>query len=164
MKYKWILAISLIVLVFISGCLETKTLEKRIGEISCRLHTSREAILQINYSKIETEIEILGYTCTNGTGGGIIDYSFSKMENNSGYPALVISIFSSTTNSSVSGYYNPVDPFPESELGEKKQYFMDRVNEIAQICNLTIDWGNAQWGMSYQPGKYSYCSKACDLI
>lgn len=153
MKYKWILAISLIVLIFTSGCITTNSnVERRIGEIYTgeSLSLPREDVLRINYSEIESQIQQLGYTSINDSEGDVIGYIFTKMINNTHYPCLWIGIFSSLSKSFISAIYNPEGTFPESKLDEKKQYLMDRVNEIAQICNLTIDWSNVQWSISYQ--------------
>ena len=39
--------------------------------------------------------------------------------------------------------------FPENELEEKRQYLKEKVQKIAEICKLTIDWSKAEWSVYY---------------
>jgi len=38
----------------------------------------------------------------------------------------------------------------ENELLEKKVYLQERTKDVADACNLTLNWMQAQWGVSYQ--------------
>jgi hypothetical protein len=38
----------------------------------------------------------------------------------------------------------------ENELPEKKVYLQQRVEDVADACNLTLNWMQAHWGVSYQ--------------
>lgn len=39
----------------------------------------------------------------------------------------------------------------ESEKDNITAYIKMRANEVATICNLTLDWNKAEWGWGYEP-------------
>jgi hypothetical protein len=113
-----------------------------------RITISRDEVLQIDYSKIEPKIKSLGYDCKNNTTNAI-RYVFSR-ESITKEIVLKIRIYSNNNelvNSYISGYYISESPFQETDLPEKKDLLKERVNEVAEICNLTVDWSKAQWGV-----------------
>ena len=125
--------------------------EKKIGIINLYVSLNSTEISKINFEKIRPEIEKRGYNWTNSSWINNVCYIASQRKPNIIYDAVGISIiWNRTTNTShIDAFFEPEYPFPEKEIEEKRQYLREKVQEIAEICNLTIDWSEAKWSYSY---------------
>jgi len=156
-KISVIICILLLSFLLIWGCLNqlqnVSQKEKYIDGISTgkSLKINAREVAKISFEEAKGEAEKEGYSFANNSRAGIISYIASIQEPNLSYNALTITIWynSSTNETWLEADYLLENPFPQSNLKEKEQYVKDSVNEIADICGLTIDWSEAKWTISY---------------
>ncbi len=125
--------------------------QTKIDSISLYVPLNSTEISKINFEEIRPEIEKMGYNWTNSSWDDTLYYRASQRKPNINYDAVGISIVWNRTGnkSHIDAFFMPQCSFPENELEEKRQYLKEKVQEIAEICNLTTDWSKAEWSVSY---------------
>jgi hypothetical protein len=147
-----VLSILLVIFIFSAGCIDNS--QNSSKRFIIQLHTgdslaiSGEEVKNITEDRIQKVIGQGGYKFKNLSDNEYpYYYWFYTVDNASGRDVLSISIKSNNVTSLIKVLYS--ESFPESNLSEKKQWLKERVNEIATICNLTVNWTQVQWTVSY---------------
>ena len=143
----------IILFIIFSGCISpTQNGQKReIGSINTgdSLSIPRQQVISINYTQSKFILESKNYTFKNNSEGDIYVFIASKQLENKIRPKLVITIFSSLEETGIEGSYDSENPIPHSELEEKKEYVKEKIIEVAEICDLTVDIDQIEWVINY---------------
>jgi hypothetical protein len=109
---------------------------------------------RLNISKVEKNLTDLDFGIKNLTGDDPANYLeyFIYFPRNPPPPVLMVGIYVKDINGGKSafidiGYHGS---FPESQLETKKQWVVNKTNQVATICNITLDWTYAHWSIAYQ--------------
>gem|GEM_PF-3186176 len=164
LKMKILLTASLIVSIILSGCItnapQLSSNERKVIGISTdkSLKVPSSQIENITQNQIEN-VTARGYSYEYTPGEEnytwryyhrVYTNKFNLSSHKSGTELIVdIMLMQNISDSHIMAKYSPNLNFPESNLSEKKQWLEDRVNEIATICNLTVNWTQAQWTITY---------------
>jgi hypothetical protein len=143
-----------LIVVSIAGCISTNTSQRTFDSIVTTIPLDTEEVIQINFTSVAPQIQEKGYTWRNlSSETSKIEYSATRMHANNltNYirPILTINIISISNSSYIWGDYDYENPINESKLTETKQYVLDKMKEVAQICNLTVNWSTAQWTINW---------------
>jgi hypothetical protein len=112
---------------------------------------------KINMTALQSKLEDIGFNVTQ------ISYSYylknwTQNQSREDIPETLIVI--SPKNKNLTGSkdsfdirYAPatISRDDESEKDNITAYIKMRANEVATICNLTLDWNKATWGWGYEP-------------
>lgn len=158
----YIIILTLFMVVSSAGCIETPSNQNNFRErailmIVADVSLNIIEVKQINFSIVEPLIEEKGYEAKNVSSqnaGYLLFYDIYTPLNTSFHPyvyKLAIQIKTWTENNKEFATYDVrYSPYSNASLLEKeKQYLKDRANEVAQICNLTLNWTNVQFVVSY---------------
>lgn len=152
MKIQVYILLILIVVSF-SGCINPNgnDVNREIGSINTgnSLKVKRSQIKSINYTDVKPRLEMNNYSFKNDSEGDIYAYIASIKKTNKISPELKITIFSNNEKSIIKGSYYSENPIPHSELEEKKEYVKEKILEVAEICDLTVDIDQIEWVINY---------------
>ena len=111
---------------------------------------------KINLSEVEESLSEKDFGILDESGQPpdhhYIAYHVFKPLNRTPMILLSVGIYEDVKNETKSAYLTIIVSrvFPESQIESEKQKVINEVKQIATICNLTIDWNNVQWNISYQ--------------
>jgi hypothetical protein len=145
-----------------SGCIETPSVpsiprERTILMIVANVSLNITEVKQINFSIVEPLIEEEGYEAKNVSSqnaGYLLFYDIHTPLNTSFHPYVYKFVIQIKTwienNTEFATYDVRYSPYSNASLLEnEKQYLKDKANEVAQICNLTLNWTNVKFVVSY---------------
>lgn len=165
-----LIPVVIVILIFLSGCINSYTQDKKINYIKpinyiflTLQNISYDEIVSINYTETKDKLESIGYIVRvdNST---YFDFTFTvekynKTVNNSVDYYTIISLgawreTNETKKGRIIGNYDPTELKPEHEenLTLAKEFYIEKINEFAKICNITLPlpWENASWSVNYQ--------------
>jgi hypothetical protein len=144
----------MIVVIWTSGCITNtpnQTNQRTFFVVTTgkSLSLDRNEVLKINFSEAQHRFQEKGYEFKNQSYGNVTEYVATMMGGNLLYPILKIWIDSTPNESWIQGYYDSERPINESKLNETKQYILDKLKETADVCNLTVNWTQVRWSITY---------------
>ncbi len=148
-------------LVASSGCiLSPNSNSKRyVCLIVLEYNPSYEDVANINYTQAKQGLEVVGYTVITHLDSEYEpktnDYGLYAREYVNDFPELQFSISCWTYNSTEYGRflvsYRPTNSEHQDPKNVElaKQYVKSKAIEVAEICNLTVDWDKAVFSVDY---------------
>ncbi|MFA5771657.1 MAG: hypothetical protein WC974_02890 [Thermoplasmata archaeon] len=113
---------------------------------------NRSEVVDINFDVAKQNLSLLGYVFINGSNG-YIEYAATMniTTNRTDVPSkITINILSYPDKSYIYGeYHATAEIITEKQVGEKEQYLLDRMKEVAGVCNLTVSWSQVKWSIIY---------------
>ncbi len=149
-----------IVLVMASGCIrlfDSESTPLKIYSVCASVSLNYTEVASVNYTKAENDLEALGYNITTHLSSDIHDYFIGNSYNPRVFPHVGFSVSARTLDNGTKSAefsigYHPLfnESCPDATNVElAKQHTIEKANEIAQICNLTLNWDNAKWTVNY---------------
>ncbi len=152
------LIMGLIIVVVCSGCIwEPMQKSERISLVSMNASLDYDEVMAIDTNTVTENLSALGFEVeASNTSSGMSINLRNWSHYNPNVAELSIHIIgikyeNGTTNAYFHASYRPSTPTRDekSELDVAKQYIMTRCNEVADVCNLTLNWNTAKWVVSY---------------
>jgi hypothetical protein len=136
-----------------TGCLKTPNYERYVGNIVSIQDLNYSEVERINRTEVKGELEKKGYTVTinektpsfiaityNSSKKLQIDVSAYTEENNTTIAHLWICYY-------IGGEYKE----NASNIEMSKNFMILKGREVAEVCNITLDWSKAKWTINYVP-------------
>jgi hypothetical protein len=142
-KLKLFFAILIISALMASGCVSTKR-DRQITLLSGKLPVDTTEVEHINESDVQRLINTTIFLYNNLTTDRV-SYVFYVPPLN--ITPLMIRILETNDSSYISISCRNVTW--ESEITNMTNYIINQTNQIAIICNLTLDWSKVEWVVSY---------------
>ncbi len=118
-----------------------------------------EAVANINYTQAKQGLINQGYNVTTYFDPEYVpeyvDYGLTARKYTNDFPEIQIYIYAyvynNTTHSNFEVSYRPTGSEHQNpdNVEEAKQYVKSRAIEVAEICNLTVDWDKAVFSVDY---------------
>lgn len=156
---KTIFICAILGVILLSGCVDLpgghQPEEKRIYHIDTgqSLILNSSEVVAINFDVAKQNLSLLGYVFINGSNGYIQYVATMDVTTNRTYgepSKITINILSYPDRSYIYGaYHSTIEIITEKQVGEKEQYLLDRMKEVAGVCNLTVNWSQVKWSIIY---------------
>ena len=155
MRIKIITICIIVSTLILSGCIEITRDEetvKKVETVYCSMDISYIDIDSINYTEVESKLyahNMIFRKRNESTMPSDLIYWVLYPINKTLYYDLYISIYSNGQNSRIEIMYTPNRTFPKDELENRKEWIRTKTNISVNASNLTIDWSQAKWTVSY---------------
>ncbi|MFA5771802.1 MAG: hypothetical protein WC974_03620 [Thermoplasmata archaeon] len=147
--------------IIFAGCIgEYKIPVRKYSTVSVYFVIDSTEVERINTSEIQPPLEAIGFSLTCGERGFTLrNWSGDLYPDGSPRAELeiVISPTTNISNASVDVWYMPsylsnssVSRNDANEKDNISAYIKTRTNEVAVICNITLDWNKARWLWQYK--------------
>jgi hypothetical protein len=127
---------------------------REVNFIGVVINVNYSEVIAINFTQASKTLNSLNFTFTNHTISGSEKIQYEALDKIHGFPPShslrVLICANLTSRSAYVGVLNNAVVLPESELETEKEYMIERTNLVAKACNITLDWHNAVWSISYQ--------------
>jgi hypothetical protein len=131
-----------------------KVRDTPVNFIGVVININYSEVIAINFTQASKTLNPLNFTFTNHTISGSENIQYEAIDKIHGFPPShslrVLICANLTSRSAYVGVLNDAVVLPESELKVEKEYMIERTNQVAKACNITLDWNNAVWNLSYQ--------------
>jgi len=113
------------------------------------INVSYAEVASINFTQASKTLNPLNFTFTNHTIFGSENIQYEALDKMYAFPpreGLHIQIGGNmSTRSAHVVAVNDAGVFPISKLKAEKEYLIERTNQVAKACNITLDWNKAEW-------------------
>ncbi|MEM3397099.1 MAG: hypothetical protein QW620_03015 [Thermoplasmata archaeon] len=128
-----------------------------VNGLATRLTLKPSEVESLDFNRVKTQLEkidfgIENHSNPNPSGKYYREYMIYSPLNRTPIILLSVYVILDISNSTPDAYMD-VDywgVYPESEIEARKSYVVSEVNQISQICNLTVSWSDATWSVWYQ--------------
>lgn len=136
----------------LSGCIGTTNpspSERWIYQIYTKIPLNFSEVESINVTKVENDTKQIGFGFENQSNSTYYHYYIYQPQDKS-YNFLDIGIHGDnyTRESYMNVLYSYA--FRESKLNETKEFLKNKIDTVANICNLTVNTTSIQWNVAYQ--------------
>jgi hypothetical protein len=128
-----------------------RSYERPIILIAVHMDLNYNEVCQINYTSVANDLSLQNFSFhmrTNNTIDPDLKY-WAKNLDGCAF-GMIIAISQNVTTRKAWLDVTHTSAIQESELQQEKNYIITRTNIILKTCNLTENWHNAVWSISYQ--------------